>query len=87
MFIMNWYQTTPPTQYHNDNMENKVVTSITMYDDDNHNDDDDDDKSTCNLIALMKHLESDRGDCFHCLCMDLHNPGNNIFLMFVVVVF
>ena len=61
-----------------------------MYDDDNNNnddDDDDDDKSTCNLTALMKHLEADRGDCFHCLCMDLHNPGNNIFLMFVVVVF
>ena len=56
-----------------------------MYDDDNN--DDDDDKSTCNLTALMKHLEADRGDCFHCLCMDLHNPGNNIFLMFVVVVF
>ena len=47
-------------------MENEVVTSITMYDDDN-NDDDDDDKSTCNLTALMKHLEVDRGDCFHCL--------------------
>ena len=52
-----------------------------MYDDDNNNndDDDDDDKITCNLTALMKHLEADRGDCFHCLCMDLHNPGNNIF--------
>ena len=53
-----------------------------MYDDDNN---DDDDKSTCNLTALMKHLEADRGDCFHCLYMDLHNPGNNIFLIYVVV--